>query len=260
MGFARNGRLWKRKGVSKKDIKKLVTSNYNRAEEVQDQYQATKVRRTTKGRRLRLRPVMRLQPESKFKLTQGSNGAVSTVEAGGWTVASLVTMQRGTDNENARIGDKIIVKSILSRLYVSMPRIPIILASDVDVFVGSAVCRVMLVYDRRSNGATVDLAKLFQTPNRILSPLNSDDSGRYKIIFDKIFTLVQNTENHAVLITQNNIFKNGMQVEYDANAGDITDVESGNFAIVYGCLPSTATALVATPVITYDFKINYQDL
>ncbi len=230
-----------------------VRSNFSAAkkgaEEVQDEFQATKVSRIQRGsnRRMRLKPVMRLQPESKFVYRTNSSTALTN---GTPVVIDLINTLRSVDNEDGRIGDKILVKTILSRVQLAYP--------TSAVLGESSVVRAILVYDRQSNGATIDVPKLLEDPARALSPLNSDNAGRYKILWDKIVPLVADTNKTLQLITQNNIYKMGLNVNYNTALAEITAVQRGNIALVL--LLNVATSNTTPPTFQYDIKITYQDI
>lgn len=236
----------------KKAVRDAVSAPLKKnAEEQQDEYQATKVVRTQRGeRRLRRVPVYNYVPETKFKINSADLGTIP-LDSSAIATQNLIIMNRGTGNQDARIGDKIQVSSILSRIALGM---------DASVAPGiSHVVRVMLVYDRQSNGANVDTAKLFQT-NSVYSPLNSDNAGRYRVIWDKLVVLNSQSSSQAVLITQNNIFKNGLPVHYDADTGAIANIQKGNIALVYMYDAIATTGTPAAPKISYDIKISYKDL
>jgi len=217
------------------------------AEEIQDVNQSTKVSRRQRGeRKPRMLPLYAPPIESKFQVV------ASTVNQGDTAAAiDLINTIRGTDNEGNRIGDKFTVMSILSRIIVSQP-------------IGNALGttynhRVMLVYDRQSNGATIDLPKLLEDPGDELSALNSDNAGRYRIIWDKIFTTTSGTEHQAILITQNNSYKTGLPVTYNGTAGTIADVQRGNLALVHFYNAVSATGEPGVPSINYMIKMTYKD-
>lgn len=228
--------------------KSVVKSNFSRAEEIQDEHQATKVSRVQKGeRRLRRVPVYRYAPETKFKIVEQALTNLGTTAV---VVADCLNMTRGTDNENSRIGDKILVTSILSRFVVTQP---------VGNALGqSMMARVMLVYDRQSNGATIDVSKLLQNPNDSFSALNSDNTGRYRIIWDKIIGLVSQTTSNSKPVTQNNYYKTGLPVNYNANNGTVVDIQKGNIALV--AFFDAITTITAAPQIQAMIKISYKDI
>lgn len=236
-----------KKGIASAGFKQLVKSNFSRAEEIQDEFQATKVKRMVRGERRRKKiPLYVFPPEAK---QYRNNGVVAMTVNNLTQIVELTQfIVRGTDN-NTRIGDKINIKSILSRISVESPA-----ANNIG---DNCSVRVMLIYDRQSNGAVAEIAKLLQDPTQVYSPLNSDNSGRYRVIWDKIFMCMTDTSKNNVLITENNIFKTGLPVRYDANAGAITDVEHGSLTLLATYNPRNV--MTTAPNIVWDMKVTYYD-
>lgn len=227
-----------------RELRKILS---NKQITVEDEYQATKVTRRTKGEKSRRKkvPLYGFPPEAKSLSASGTVALTTTLAQIAEFTAAIT---RGTDSIN-RIGDKINLRAILSRITISSPA-----ANGLG---DNCMVRVMLVYDRQSNGAVADLGKLLANQTVAQSAMNSDYAGRYRVIWDKLIPIISDTSKNNVMFSNNNVFKTALPVSYDASAGAITDVERGSLTLV--AMYQVADTMTTAPNIYYNIKLTYYD-
>lgn len=161
----------------------------------------------------RIEKVLKKGENKKSKTTTLSDVVLAS---GTPSTSSMVTMQRG-DTNYLREGDKITLKEITWRLQFQLNN------AETD---GVGV-RFVIVYDRRPAGAQATWTHVFN-PNTIngLMNLTEENRGRFQIIHDQIWQLAPNG-NEIAMEKGYKSLKN-LPVWYDANVGDITDVQKGN--------------------------------
>lgn len=114
--------------------------------------------------------------------------------------------------------------------------------------------RVMIVYDRRSNGAAITGATVLEVDS-LEAPLNMANAGRFKILYDK-------TLNVGTAGPQNMNFyykkKVNLPTNYGlGNGGTVADIASGGISILVW---STGTAGVAVPVLNENYsRVLFED-
>jgi len=175
--------------------------------------------------------------ERKYVDVQGTTSIGTT-----WSAILLNGVAEG-DGENARDGNTIKAMSNLNRLQLKIN--------------GSATysrVRVMLVRYKPSHGSTSPVvAQLFQDTADILSPLNKDYIGDYKIYFDKIYTMSVNNDSANI---QLNKFMKGLKfhTRYSGTSNASTSLSMNSLWL---CLVSDE----ATNTPTYDLynRFNYVD-
>ncbi len=114
--------------------------------------------------------------------------------------------------------------------------------------------RVMLVQDSQTNGAIYAASDLLvdQTgTDNIISPYNLDNKYRFRVLFDRTHVLNDNG-NQSVIV--NKFIKLDQRMRFDASAGDITDVTSMSYSLVF--VSSEATN---TPARTHHCRIRFID-
>lgn len=174
-----------------------------------------------------LRKVNRLEKELAANvtlkaLTTTANAVTLAANTAGET--SLVVMQRG-DTNFIREGDKISLHSLAWKGSLVLD------AAETN---GSAV-RLVVVYDRRPAGGQVNYESVFnaQTAEAIMNTVSflGENRGRFKILSDNMYSLSPNGQE-MVMFKGYCDLKN-LPVIYDANDGDITDVQVGNLFLAY---------------------------
>lgn len=231
--------------------KKVVKGQKRAAEEIQDEYQATKVSKTIVGKKLRRVNVTRTQPEIKYQIiAQDAPGVLSNAAL---TYVLLNGMTQGVGGQGARIGDAITMTSVLGRVALSY-----LGGADAPTTSNRAIVRLMLVYDKQANGVQPINPLISSTgTGAVLSPLNPDNKRRLRIIWDKIVPMNVNGHDTEVISHYIN-FKNGMPVQYNnTNGGTVADINTGSLYFIYGAYGFGATAVY--PSMSYQFKTNYSD-
>lgn len=235
-----------KQGIASAGFRKLVKANFSMGENIQDAEAATKIQRTFRGQRRRLVPVYKPAPEAKFKSASIQTPATFSTTPG--PIALLNGMVQGT-TASTRVGAKISIKSVLMRVQVYSE------AGETDY--NNHLVRLMLVVDREAKGASPVMAELLEdatAPGCVTSPLNSLYAGRYKILWDKIFTNVSQTESQSKYISHNIIFKRPLEVDFNAgNAGTVADIDRNSVYLI-GCYAGDTA-----PYYRVYGKITYYD-
>ena len=194
----------------------------------------------------------RSRPELKFKDT---NHGLAVVAVTGTvaTSGSIVNMVQGT-TASTRIGRKIVVHSVHVRSMLVIP-------ADAATSGSTDVVRMILYVDKQANGvAAVPLTVL--EGNVFDSYRNLDFTRRFRVLKD--LTIVLNAQAAASTATptvttfesrKNVIFSvSGLNIPvfYDANVGDITDVQSNNIGMILWSEGALAFA-------TVQFRIRFSE-
>ncbi len=201
---------------------------------------AKRYRRKRYPRRGLARKVNRLtksvgMKERKFIDTQ----IVNTAMANTGTITQLTNIAQGL-TDVTRIGNKITIVGLL---------LTYIQNSDI-----STNTRVMLVQDKQTNGAIYIAADLLQdatTQDIIVSPKNADFKRRFRVYLDK---------NHPFSVAggatkfYKKFFKMNIPLRYDANVGDITDLQSSSLSLFVAT--ETAGAAVVNTVFVRVYFID----
>jgi len=156
-----------------------------------------------------------------------------------------------------RIGNKITMKSVHIKVGLG-PRVP-----DVAPGGNNETCRVMLVYDRQSNGSDptpstllADYAAGGATQTTVFSGMNPNQTGRFVILREHFFKIF-NVNNVAGLTSSASSFyqQDGhwfvnwyvklkdLETIYQASTGEIGDITNGALFLV---LMSNVSALAPT--------------
>ncbi len=149
--------------------------------------------------------------ERKFIDTQ----IVNTAMAATGTITQLTNLVQGV-TDSTRIGNKITVVGCL-------------LTYIIDANITTNI-RVLLVQDKQTNGAIYLNSDLFQDETAqdiIVSPKNADFKRRFKVYHDKNYSY-----SVAGVATKfyKKFFKMNIPMRFDANNGDITDIQSNSLS------------------------------
>lgn len=157
----------------------------------------------------------RTYPESKNCDIQGSTGNLGV---NAWSEVDLLNgMIEGTDPNNNRIGRKINMTSIVLR-YLSSTNL------------NGNPFRVLVVYDKQSDGALPTAASIVQDQTNILSPMNMNQSDRFVVIADE-FVTQPSTFNGSR--TMGSIFRKlNLPAHYQSNTALITGMASGSIYVL----------------------------
>lgn len=149
--------------------------------------------------------------ERKFIDTQ----IINTAMASTGTITQLTNLVQGV-TDSTRIGNKITVVGCL-------------LTYIIDANITTNI-RVMLVQDKQTNGAIYTNADLLHDATAqdiIVSPKNADFKRRFHVYHDKNYSY-----SVAGVATKfyKKFFKMNVPMRFDANAGDITDLQSSSLS------------------------------
>lgn len=102
--------------------------------------------------------------------------------------------------------------------------------------------RLLIVYDRQSNGAAPSVADVL-VPANVLSPRNLENRRRFKVLYDRYFQLSASGESGS-----EKVFKFYRRLRHPmvfnaGNAGTVSDITSGAlYAVILGSQAAGATA------------------
>lgn len=173
--------------------------------------------------------------ERKLLDTQINNVAFTAVPI----ITQLTNVAQG-NSDSTRIGSKITIVGIEMRYLAN---------SDITGNV-----RVLLVQNRQANGATITAAELFQDATAIdavVSVFHKDFRRKFRILYDKVHNFSNNSTNS---ISVHKYLKCNIPIRYDANVGDITDLQSNSLSYV-----TTIDLADASAVQTVFIRLYFTD-
>ncbi len=200
-------------------------------------------RRPTASRKANtaLRMIRRMQNEQETKVDHGV-GAQQIPIGGAWIDGGFGPYMVQGDTNLLRDGNKIMVESLTLKLTIGLSALEAI---------GTSV-RVILVMDRRPNGANATTTQMMLVDNDINSPYAFDPAirGRFQFIFDKTFTFgAQQTQKNIKMF-----IKGPFKIEYTGNAGTVADIQKNNFLLC-----GMANQAVAVINMNYNFIFRWKD-
>ncbi len=114
--------------------------------------------------------------------------------------------------------------------------------------------RILLVQDKQTNGAqynTTDILQDITTQDNIVSPYNTDGKYRFRVLYDKKFTLSSSGKQIQLF---KKYCKLDMHIRYDGNAGTIADLSSNSISMIYYSSEATNA-----PLFTYYIRSRFVD-
>ncbi len=185
----------------------------------------------------RIKKVINASTELKHKTTEVNALNLNTNAA---AASSMVLMQQG-DTASTREGDDITLKNMTWKLQFQIATAE---ANPVTL-------RMLIVYDRRPLGAGIGLADVLNAERTWgLMNLDGDMKGRFQIIHDNVFEFA--TGGQEAHYTKGYVDLKNKKVKYDANVGDITDVQVGNL-LVFLITNGNASSVVANGFLRIRF-------
>lgn len=112
----------------------------------------------------------------------------------------------------------------------------------------------MVVCDKQTNGVIYTPAQLLAAISNVgtlVSPLNLDNKYRFRVLYDKCFTLSKGGIETRYLKWYREI---NSKIRYGGNAGDITDLDSVSYSIFV-----VASEPTNEPSHTRQFRIRFVD-
>lgn len=180
--------------------------------------------------------------------TLGLVGAVGSGEPGAAFagITELNCIPQGASVAN-RIGNKVMMKSVAFKTNL--------VASATTLVCG---VRLMLVYDRQTNGAFPAIGDILQNQpaaaTTAFSDINIANKNRFLIIRDQYFDF---DVSQAQKRTVNLYCKGRWETEFGANAGNITDIKMGALYLV--CYATSSAGVGTLTLGDAHSRIRYYD-
>jgi len=152
----------------------------------------------------------------------------------------------GSDATN-RIGRKIVMRSLQMRMSVL----------DTAVQAARFAGRVLVVYDSQSNGVAPTQADILQAATSWHAPMNLNNRERFKVIWDKIFTIdsIQGSGNNPWICKKFKKLPNLETIFNSGNAGSVGDIQTGS---LYMLTFATGEA-ASTPGMVFYSRVRFAD-
>lgn len=154
----------------------------------------------------------------------------TAVAIGGTVTATINIIPQGV-TESERIGRKCTIHSIGWRWNIQYPSQAVMASTSDSV-------RIMMYLDKQANGATIAVTDLLESDD-YQSFNNLSNSGRFRVLFDRVVDMQQNaTSGFSPIVTneqdQNGtFFKNvNIPVEFSAGLGVIGEIRSNNLGVI----------------------------
>lgn len=193
------------------------------------------------------RSVGTLPSSSELKFTDVTAATATAVAALTFTTPGASFLLNGlvpNSTATGRIGRRIMMKSIYIRLVWSLAA----------TTTGGSPLRMIVVYDKQSNGAAPAVTDVLLTDSAI-SPNNISNRDRFVVLCDKLVDPVAVGSQFQVADV---VYKKlNLPVQYNAGtAGTIADITSG---AVYIMFAQFGGAFTAAPVVSWTSRIRYND-
>ncbi len=163
------------------------------------------------------------------------------------TFQVLNNMAQGAGNET-RIGQKIRMTSVYLQLAFEK------LIGDVSL---NGFVRMMILYDRQTNSALPNWATLFELPGtgnpvvELMSPLNLDQSKRYRILMDRRIYFSENFIEGRIV---KKYLRLGLDTQFDGIGASIADISTGSLIF---CATGHITTGGAVPTVSGVIRVRY---
>lgn len=187
--------------------------------------------------------IRRFKREEEKKQIQLYDATMQIPIAGNWIVEGFGPYCAQGQSHEHRIGNKTTVVSLSMRWLIKLTAIEA---------VGTSI-RLVIVFDRRPNGANTDSATVFETDNQINSgyQIYGVAKGRFQIVMDKTLSFsAVSTQRAGKLYIQPN-FKHDYSLD---NAGTVADLSKGNWLIM-----AMAEGNAAAINVDYGFRFRFTD-
>lgn len=159
-------------------------------------------------------------------------------------VQLLNGLAQGSDFTN-RIGRKLLMKALYIRLQIVPAATPT-----------SQTNRVLIVYDRQTNGADPLITAVLDSANPA-ALMNLNNRERFRVIWDYSFATAVNGQT-TKLVKKFIRFKRGLDVQYQGTTAAVADVTTGGlFCVTTG--NQTAVSTLANLVTGSQVRIRFED-
>lgn len=157
--------------------------------------------------------VKRMMPKPEWKYADIiTTGTTITTTA---TITNLIPLAQGSSDDD-RQGDKVTWRSLFHRMSVTP-----------NATAGVNFLRVMIIQDKQNNGTAPTAAQIFQTSTNYLSPLNDDFGKRFKVLFDRTYTV--DTDANGAQVDK--IYRKLRIVTEYAGAGSVVPNTNGIYLV-----------------------------
>ena len=174
-------------------------------------------------------------------ISTGATIAIGTTTA--FSPFILNAMATGT-TASTRVGRRITMKSLLVKGSFSMA----------PTTTGSTPVRVLIVYDKQTNGAAPVATDVVLT-DEIHSPMNLSNSHRFVTLMDEVVPCFGSQGPQSAMFTR--FVKLDHQVEFNTgNAGTVADIQTGS---VYCLVWQNGRILIAAPTADIYTRIRFSD-
>ncbi len=188
---------------------------------------------------------------AELKFFDGTKTATVMGSSGTIFDDSLNEIVQGVTESN-RIGRKCTIRSLHMRGSIVKP-------VSADITVGADRVRIIVYLDKQANGATAAITDIVESASTG-SFLNLANSGRFRMIYDKIMTF--NTLAAAGDGTANDLVERGMHwafnwkcmlpIEFSSTTGAIGEIKSNNIGVL--CFSDNNASTFA-----YNWRIRFSD-
>ncbi len=175
---------------------------------------------------------------------------------------NLSTVAQG-DGESQRDGRVYVIDSIHLKGYIRLPGAELV--ADVPA---SVICRIVVVVDTQTNGTTIVATEVMdagQTKD-VLAFRNLQNTLRFKVIWDKTFTLQVNSVSHFAVnsfsntetlrhFKYNHKFPGGLRVTMSSTEQSIANVRDNSIHLIGVCSPFDAAVV---PKLHYQCRIRFR--
>ena len=155
----------------------------------------------------------------------------------------MTNIQQGGTN-TTRDGSKVKLTSILINIF-----------AEVNATAGANALRVMLVHDKQTNQAIYSLSDLLDdssVTDNLVSPLNTDNGFRFRVLWNRKITLDQDGSTSKKFLKFYR--KLNMRMRFDGSTPSIADITSGSLSLVF-----IANASTNGPTVAYNSRIRFVD-
>lgn len=153
-------------------------------------------------------------------------------------------------SDSQRIGNSILAKDLQLRMAINFT------SSTGVPNINGIHCRALLIaWKENAQQNAPSIAKIFEAPSNLYSPVNKDNSDSFMVIKDKFFTLnATNTNSGTAGFSSMKWFK---KLDYHMRFLDAGANPTQNH--IYLILRSSATGLSNALQVTYYSRLNYTD-
>ncbi len=176
--------------------------------------------------------------EKKFIDTQIASTAVPV----GGLITQLTNIAQG-DTNITRDGDQLKVVEIHVSLWYVF-----------NVSATATAIRTLLIEDKQTNGAIFTAGNVLEDVtvfDNIVSARNADNMYRFNVLLDRVVNLAAGS---GPTKSYKRVFRMQKKLRYDGNAGDITDLASCSYALLF-----LATEATNTPTVTGFIRLKFID-